>query len=189
MRSFHNQRQRAGPEFVSQHEKNVRHVTHQRYCLLDRTHQDRERLRLRTALGLKYRFDRGKVKWIGRKPVECVGRYPDDFATPDESGGVVHHVTFRRFGRYFKNFDGQFSLAAYGIKHWKTITAIPAQSSRYSDAVRQSDSKTLPAGLRAVKRLLRWLHGATVPLRQTSASRAGECSRARTRGPFHSQRP
>ena len=136
MRSLHNQRQRARPEFMSQREKNVRNLAHQRHSLLDRTHEDGKRLRFRAALGLKYRFDSGKVKRVGRKPVESVGRDPDDFATSDESGGVVHHITFRRFGRYFKNFDGQFSLAAYGIKHWKTITAIPAQSSRYSDALR-----------------------------------------------------
>ena len=136
MGSLHNQRQRARPEFVSQQEKNVWNLAHQRHCLLYRTHQDGERFRLRTALGLKYRFDRGKVKRVGRKPVECVCGYTNDFATSDESGSVVHHITFRRFGRYFKNFDGQFSLAGHAFIRWQTTTAIPAQSSRYSDALR-----------------------------------------------------
>ena len=50
MRGVDDQRQRAGPEFVREREKGVGNVADQRDRLLDRIHQNRQRVRFRAAL-------------------------------------------------------------------------------------------------------------------------------------------
>ena len=61
---------------------------------------------------MKHCLDGREIKWIGGEAIKSVRRNTDDFAAVDEASGVVHYAGFRSLGRYFKNFDGQCSLAA-----------------------------------------------------------------------------
>ena len=95
MRGFHNQRQRARPEFVREKSETRRalRASSVTACSIELT-----RIGSAFVSGRPFtwntRFDGGEVEWIGGKAVESVRGDADYFAALDESGGVVHHVTF-----------------------------------------------------------------------------------------------
>src|ERR1700723_128722 len=97
---------------MSQSKKHVGHFANEGDRLLDRVHQNRKRFCFRTAFGLEHSFNRRKIEWIDGEAIESVGGNTHNFAAFDEAGSVLHHARFWGLGRYFKNFDGQCSLAA-----------------------------------------------------------------------------